>query len=342
MFMIVLLFLLFTILYVKEKRRFVNAIFFGFLVIAILFEIALDVIPAVSSQSQILTILYLIFLVSLVPITIFILTIGTFFNSKRLLEKEGKSLKNLFFALIGVGVTLLIVTPIIMVLTGQFQDGRMVIGYVYFAMLFGYVMFLYSCVISYAIFYHLTPVMYQPDYIIALGSGLIGDKVPPLLASRLNKAVELYHKKKQKTGVAPMLIMSGGQGSDELLAEADAMKQYILANYDIPSSHILVENQSVNTAQNMAFSKKIIEQHAEGKPYRSVFVTNEFHVFRASIYARKAGLDAEGVGAKTAFYYVPNAFTREFIGLLEMNKLYHIIVFLMITGMCGLLLLAYT
>ncbi|UZM99149.1 hypothetical protein OL548_01100 [Lysinibacillus sp. MHQ-1] len=42
---------------------------------------------------------------------------------------------------------------------------------------------------------------------------------------------------------------------------------------------------------------------------------------------KKAKLDAEGVGSKTAFYYVPNAFTREFIGLLEMNKWAHMTVF---------------
>lgn len=70
-----------------------------------------------------------------------------------------------------------------------------------------------------------------------------------------------------------------------------------------------------------------MDHHAQGEKYRSLFVTNNFHVFRASIYAKKAKLDAEGIGSKTAFYYVPNAFTREFIGLLDMYKWAHITVF---------------
>ena len=74
--------------------------------------------------------------------------------------------------------------------------------------------------------------------------------------------------------------------------------------------------------------------------YRSIFVTNNFHVFRASIYARKAALDAEGL-AQNCFYYVPNAFTREFIGLLAMYKWTHVTVFLIITLLVGLLLRAY-
>src|SRR5699024_11577843 len=32
------------------------------------------------------------------------------------------------------------------------------------------------------------------DYIIVLGSGLIGDKVPPLLASRIDKGIELFER----------------------------------------------------------------------------------------------------------------------------------------------------
>lgn len=89
------------------------------------------------------------------------------------------------------------------------------------------------------------------------------------------------------------------------------------------------------------FSKQIMDHHSHGENYRSIFVTNNFHVFRASIYARKAALDAEGIGSKTAFYYVPNAFTREFIGLLAMYKWTHVTVFLIITLFVGLLLRAY-
>ncbi len=68
-----------------------------------------------------------------------------------------------------------------------------------FFLIFGYTMFLYTSVLAYATVYHFTPLTYEPNYIIALGSGLIGDRVPPLLASRLDEAVKQYKKKRCTT-----------------------------------------------------------------------------------------------------------------------------------------------
>jgi uncharacterized SAM-binding protein YcdF (DUF218 family) len=65
----------------------------------------------------------------------------------------------------------------------------------------------------------------------------------------------------------------------------------------------------------------VIEKHAEGAAYKSVFVTNNFHLLRAAHFARRAGLGPEGVGAKTAWYYIPNAVMREFIAFLAMHKI---------------------
>ncbi len=69
----------------------------------------------------------------------------------------------------------------------------------------------------------LFPVRKEPDAIIILGSGLIGDKVPPLLAQRLDKGKAIYEKFLGRS----KLIVSGGQGSDELIAEAEAMARIL-------------------------------------------------------------------------------------------------------------------
>lgn len=63
------------------------------------------------------------------------------------------------------------------------------------------------------------------DFIIVLGSGLINDKVPPLLASRINKAIDFYWKQ-ATVNTPPTIIFSGGQGPDEGLPEAEAMQNY--------------------------------------------------------------------------------------------------------------------
>lgn len=48
------------------------------------------------------------------------------------------------------------------------------------------------------------------------------------------------------------------------------------------------------------------------------------------MYAEDVGLKIDGIGSKTARYYLPNAFLREFIAVALMNKRLHLIV-------CGLI-----
>ena len=46
-----------------------------------------------------------------------------------------------------------------------------------------------------------------------------------------------------------------------------------------------------------------------------LFVTNDYHVFRTSTYARRIGMKGDGLGCRTAAYYIPSAFIREYIAL---------------------------
>lgn len=96
------------------------------------------------------------------------------------------------------------------------------------------------------------------------------------------------------------------------------MKQYAMEQ-GIPERDILVETNSTTTLENMLYSKEIMDQQMKG-PYRAIFSSNNYHIFRAGLYARQAKLKANGIGAKTAFYYLPNAFLREYLAILMMNK----------------------
>lgn len=128
--------------------------------------------------------------------------------------------------------------------------------------------------------------------------------------------------------------MSGGQGSDEALPESEAMKVYAMAQ-GIPEEMILVETKSRNTLENMMFSKEIMDKQSDNQSYQAIFSTNNYHLFRAGIFARKAHLKADGVGAKTAFYFLPTAFLREFIAIVMMKKKRHLVIssFIMIAMM---------
>ena len=95
----------------------------------------------------------------------------------------------------------------------------------------------------------------------------------------------------------------------------------------VPEADILKEDKSVNTYQNMAFSKKIIEQDAGSLENINIgFSTTNYHVFRGYTLAHKTGMTVKGLSAKTKLYFFPNAFVREFIGLLWEQKLRHIMV----------------
>jgi hypothetical protein len=63
------------------------------------------------------------------------------------------------------------------------------------------------------------------------------------------------------------------------------------------------------------FSRQLIrERNPEG---RTLFATSDYHVFRSGVWANEAGLPAEGIGSRTRWWFWPNAFMRETIGLFQ-------------------------
>jgi len=152
------------------------------------------------------------------------------------------------------------------------------------------------------------------DFIIIHGCWFRADgTLPPLLRARADKALEFWRAQKKKTGKEARFIPSGGRGEDEPMPEAEAIRRYLMAE-GVEDRLILPEVQSANTYENMAFSGKIIQDtDPDG---RVVFATSSYHVFRSGLWARQAGLSAEGIGGRTKWWFWPNAFMRETAGLL--------------------------
>ena len=147
------------------------------------------------------------------------------------------------------------------------------------------------------------------DYVIIHGAGLLGgNKVSRLLADRIDKAIEIYHK----DPTPPFLIPSGGKGGDESISEAEAIRNYLIA-HKIPREKILLENRSGTTYENLAYSRKIIDAR-EGRKYTAL-VSSNYHVYRALRYCRRIGLKCTGIGSRVALYYYPSAMIREFIAI---------------------------
>jgi uncharacterized SAM-binding protein YcdF (DUF218 family) len=106
-----------------------------------------------------------------------------------------------------------------------------------------------------------------------------------------------------------MLIVSGGKGDDERVAEASAMASYLTAR-GFPADRLLLEDRSRNTEENLVFSKAIMDGLRPGA--RATIVTSDFHAFRAALLARRLGIRGQVTGARVAWYYRPSAVLREF------------------------------
>ncbi len=97
------------------------------------------------------------------------------------------------------------------------------------------------------------------------------------------------------------------------MPEGEAVRRYLQLQ-EVNDRLIMAETRSVNTCENMCFSGKLIrEKNPEGKV---VYATSSYHVFRSGILAKQAGLQAEGIGSRTRWWFWPNAFIRETAGLL--------------------------
>lgn len=156
------------------------------------------------------------------------------------------------------------------------------------------------------------------DFIIILGCGLGKDGAPsPLLRGRIERAIAFYEKQKAATGKAPVFVTSGGRGADEPLSESAAMKAYLIGR-GIPEEKIVEEDLSTDTFENMKFSKKKIA--ALDPTAKIAFSTTNYHVFRSGLFARRVKMRAVGMGAKTKWYFWPNAAVREFVGLMTKHR----------------------
>ena len=125
----------------------------------------------------------------------------------------------------------------------------------------------------------------RADTLIVLGCRLYGDVPSLLLKYRLDKALELY-----EAGMAGEIIVSGAMGEGETVTEAYAMKQYLVQR-GIAAELIHMEDRSHSTYENLKYSQEIMQSKGLET---AIIVSNDFHIFRSLILARKLGIEAQG------------------------------------------------
>ena len=176
---------------------------------------------------------------------------------------------------------------------------------------------------------------YDKDYVIILGCKIQKDgNLTKLLKGRVDRAIEFATKQKEETGKDIVFIPSGGQGSDEVISEALAMKNYLIEN-GIKEKNIILEDKSTNTLENFNFSHKLMKK----KNANIAFSTTNYHVFRSGLLATGLDIKVEGMGAKTRSYFWINAFIREYIATLYYERKKHLFIILLLLIMILLMVL---
>lgn len=148
------------------------------------------------------------------------------------------------------------------------------------------------------------------DYVIVLGAKVNGTEPSISLSDRINAAYE--YLKEYPDAVA---VLSGGQGPDEGISEAQCMFNELTA-YGIDPDRLWLEEQATSTWENLQFSLNIIEEKTGARPHTVGLLSSEYHLFRAGLFAEACGVEAKGVPAPTSWISIKiNYFMREVAGV---------------------------
>ena len=228
-------------------------------------------------------------------------------NGLQMLKKESRSFHNILSLLLGLFILLGEGAFAYVVLTGFERGGAapLPILLLFFGVSVLYGSALMLMFVLYVLYMQLLPHFRRFDTILVHGCALLdGDRVSRILASRLDKALELFQRSKGQA----IVIVSGGQGDDETVSEAEAMRGYLLEK-DVPDEKIVPERFSRSTEENLRFSRQLLTERGGGG--RIALVTSNYHVYRCILLARELNMRCVGIGARVAWYYWPSAVIRE-------------------------------
>lgn len=237
-----------------------------------------------------------------VPLALFLLNAGTL-----VLIPDGRWPANAVCGVGGVVVSALLVASVWLPLT----DATWLPIALWVSMTLAWVTVLCAIYVAYATFYSRAIHTAHPDYIVVLGAGLVEDQVSPLLAGRVDLGADVFRATIERSHT-PILVMSGGQGDDEIVPESDAMTRYA-AELGIDPGEVMQESASTTTEENLRNTDALIrELRGDSQaPARGLAVTSDFHAMRAAMLARRLGLCVDAVGAPTERYLWPAAMLRE-------------------------------
>ena len=288
-------------------------------------------------------------IISMVPT---IMIIITFWYGIKVIWREGLRSQNA--RTLGFGLILLTYTLVMPVVGRQFESNL-------------YIVIIYALLSNATIYFILLKSMYTMtsiinllhrkggrnlDYLIYMGAGMKGDKAEELTKRRVQKMYEVWLDNPDAK-----VVVTGGWKEDEHIASAGEVVA-MLEEKGIPSGAIMVDHDSMNTHQDIANAKVLIEddlgarsvneEEYEGLSKRKTkrktrkdmrqgilnskdgpkiaLVSSNYHVLRSLITARQQKVKCIGYGAGVRTDYRMNAFVNEYFRYIKVTKKYHIIM----------------
>lgn len=151
------------------------------------------------------------------------------------------------------------------------------------------------------------------QYVVVLGAKVRQDGPSLSLWDRIHGAYD-YLAAHPDT----IAVVSGGQGPDEHMTEAQSMFDELTA-LGIAPERILLEEQATSTRENILFSLDLIESKTGVRPEKIAVVSSEYHLCRAGMLTRKCGVAFVGVPAETSRPSQKiNHFLREIAGVWQL------------------------
>lgn len=311
-FMVIVSLAIFLYSFFKDSRRFRNAVFLLILLFALfVFSVQYSGISRIATIYSSIFVTTFMFLIFIIPFLLIV-------NSIQMFCKEGFHITSFLSSAFGIFILageFYLFTAFITA-TNNFMDYSIHLIQDFPTLIkmgFGfsvlYISLVFVAFMFYSIFIQLLPRHVDFDYIVVLGAGLVDGLTPTkILSNRLDKAIRVFNKSVSSC----YIVVSGGQGADEKVSEAEAMHTYLI-DKGIKNHQIILEDKSVNTFENMRNSFEIIKRR--GGRMRIAVVTSNFHVYRTLLLCRSLNIPAIGIGAPIAFYFWPSAMIREYVAL---------------------------
>ena len=150
----------------------------------------------------------------------------------------------------------------------------------------------------------------EVEYMVVLGAKVNADGPSVSLWDRIRGAYEYMEENPHV-----IAVLSGGQGTDEPITEAECMYRE-LALLGIDPARLWREENATSTWENLKFSLDLIEEKTGQRPEKLGVLSSEYHLFRASLQAKGVGVEFVGIPARTSrASQMINHFMREVAGV---------------------------